>query len=535
MRVFRTSYKDKDGQSHEVKNYYVELRDHIGAVRRFPGYADKGATESLGKQIKSLIDCRASGDSIDPALSRWLERIPGKLRTRFAAIGLLDPERAGGGKPLTEHLIDFQAALAARGNTIDHVSLVVSRARRIVEGCKFIVWSDISASKVQKFLAELRNDTKDKNGKVKRGISLQTFNFYLQSIKEFGRWMVQDRRATESPVQFLKGINVKTDRRHDRRALSPDEVRRLLEATTAQPGRYGMSGAARAMLYRLAVETGLRANELRTLKISSFDFDDCSVVVEAAYSKHRRRDVLHLRPDTAAQLKQFVKGKLPGVLVFDMPLPNRLVMMLRADLAATETRDAKGEVVIKAIPYVDDAGRYADFHCLRHTTGTLLAAAGVHPKTAQSIMRHSTIELTMGKYTHTLAGQESEGVAMLPDLSQPSRQAQQAIKTGTDVEKNLARFLPKMAQQHSTALDTAGLTNRIIEEETPKFKAAVGFEPTNNGFANRPLRPLGYAAELQIYGILSGNRPFRNIFYRRSAFGLPNKMGAKFDGEVDEY
>jgi hypothetical protein len=27
-----------------------------------------------------------------------------------------------------------------------------------------------------------------------------------------------------------------------------------------------------------------------------------------------------------------------------------------------------------------------------------------------------------------------------------------------------------------------------------KEKAAVGFEPTNNGFANRRLRPLGYAA-----------------------------------------
>lgn len=247
MRIYKVSYRDKDKQTHEVKNYYVELRDHVGAVRRFPGYADQSATESLGRQIKSLIDCRASGDSIGPALSRWLERIPSKLRTRFAKISLLDPERAGGGKPLTEHLNDFEAALAARGNTKDHVSLVVSRARRIIDGCKFIVWSDISASKVQKYLAELRIDTKDKNGKVKRGISLQTFNFYLQSIKEFGRWMVQDRRATESPVQFLKGINVKTDRRHDRRALSPDEVRRLLETTTAQPGRYGMSGAGNAL------------------------------------------------------------------------------------------------------------------------------------------------------------------------------------------------------------------------------------------------------------------------------------------------
>lgn len=32
--------------------------------------------------------------------------------------------------------------------------------------------------------------------------------------------------------------------------------------------------------------------------------------------------------------------------------------------------------------------------------------------------------------------------------------------------------------------------------ETAFAKAAVGFEPTNNGFAIRPLGPLGYAAEL---------------------------------------
>jgi site-specific recombinase XerD len=51
--------------------------------------------------------------------------------------------------------------------------------------------------------------------------------------------------------------------------------------------------------------------------------------------------------------------------------------MLKEDLAAAN------------IPYVDSAGRYADFHSLRHSTGSLLVAAGVHPKVIQSIMRHS--------------------------------------------------------------------------------------------------------------------------------------------------
>ena len=46
------------------------------------------------------------------------------------------------------------------------------------------------------------------------------------------------------------------------------------------------------------------------------------------------------------------------------------------------------------IEYVDDSGRYADFHCFRHTTGSLLAANGVHPKVAQILMRHCDINLT---------------------------------------------------------------------------------------------------------------------------------------------
>jgi hypothetical protein len=40
-------------------------------------------------------------------------------------------------------------------------------------------------------------------------------------------------------------------------------------------------------------------------------------------------------------------------------------------------------------------------------------------------------------------------------------------------------------------LEIMTLQNRLRKEKT---QAAVGFEPTNNGFANRRLRPLGYAA-----------------------------------------
>ena len=215
-----------------------------------------------------------------------------------------------------------------------------------------------------------------------------------------------------------------------------------MEAAQAAPGRFGMSGVERAMLYRLAVESGLRANELRTLMVSSFDLDRCTVTVQAGYSKRKREDVLPLRPDTAAELGRFLAGKLPETRAFKVP--GKPAVMLRADLADV------------AIPYVDDSERYADFHALRHTTGTWLAANGVHPKVAQAIMRHSDINLTMARYTHTLRGQEAEAVRSLPDLSLPTSQAQRA--TGTDGRKTSTPQLTPTAFSACSRLATDGTT-----------------------------------------------------------------------------
>jgi integrase len=142
-----------------------------------------------------------------------------------------------------------------------HVEVLTGRARRVlVEGCGFRFFGDISASRVLEQLHALRTG-KD----VKPGISAQTFNFYLQAVKQFCRWMVKDRRALESPLAHLQGLNVKTDRRRDRRPFSPAELRRLLDAARHGPERCRMPGPEREILYWLAVETGLRANEPRSL------------------------------------------------------------------------------------------------------------------------------------------------------------------------------------------------------------------------------------------------------------------------------
>jgi len=139
MRVFRTSYKDKDGQKRICKNWYIELKDHLQTVRRFPAFTDKAASEALGRQIERLVNYRVAGEQPDAALSRWLGQIPARMRQRFADIGLLDAERASGGKPLAEHLADFRMSLQAKGNTPAYVELIISRISKVfkLDFCHF--------------------------------------------------------------------------------------------------------------------------------------------------------------------------------------------------------------------------------------------------------------------------------------------------------------------------------------------------------------------------------------------------------------
>ncbi len=186
----------------------------------------------------------------------------------------------------------------------------------MLDGCGFTFWPDLSASRLQAYLAELRNGRTDKPG-----LSVQSINFYLAACKAFCRWAVRDGRAPDNPLSHLQGGNVRTDRRHDRRALDPDELRRMLDAARTGSVRFGMIGSDRATLYQLAVETGLRAGELRSLTWGSFDLDAglSTVTVKAASSKHRRDDVLPLKASTAQSLARWhtIMGKVdpetPGI------------------------------------------------------------------------------------------------------------------------------------------------------------------------------------------------------------------------------
>jgi len=479
MRLFKATYKARDGSTRATPHWHIELADHLGTTRRFAAFKDKRQSEALGRRIEALVACRIAGAQPDSELTRWLEKTSPRLRERLVGIGLLDSTRAAASKLLSQHLDEFKQSMSDKGDTAMHVQTVVTRVRRVMAGCGFRSWLDIRAERVERYLAELRNG--DKN------LSVQTSNFYLQAAQSFCRWMVLNRRAGESPLAHLQQMNVKVDRRHDRTAFEVEEVQRLLAATCRGPERFGMDGRERGLLYRLTVETGLRRNELKNLKVSSFDLDGRVVVIQAASSKHRREDTLPLRPETVEELKAFFTSRLPEAKAFGgryQHLTDKTAEMIQEDLAATEEKDEKGNIIRAAISYTDSAGRFRDFHALRHTCGSWLAGLGIHPKTIQTIMRHGDINLTMSRYSHALQNQTAEAVAKLPSLPISGPEDQKA--TGTDGKRiDLGANLADSCAQPGTDTHSSAQPALAGEADNAVLTANGGIR-THNPWFTKP-------------------------------------------------
>ena len=109
------------------------------------------------------------------------------------------------------------------------------------------------------------------------GIVLQVHSgrlHYIRGIKQFSRWLKLQKRTPDDALAALAGFNAETDRRYVRREMTPDEVAYLLRTVeTYTTAMHNMPGPDRAMAYRVALGTGFRAKELRSLTPASFDLD----------------------------------------------------------------------------------------------------------------------------------------------------------------------------------------------------------------------------------------------------------------------
>ena len=408
----------------------------------------------------------------------------------------------GAGRLLLSDLLDdYERHQLDRNATAKHAAQVAARCRAAFDACGMLTLADLDHTPIERWLAERR-------GRPKRdgGVGAQTSNHFTVSVKAFGNFLVKTDRAAANPLRHLAKVRVDADVRHARRALSPDEFDRLLAAARAGGVFRRLAGGDRAALYVTAGMTGLRASELASLTPDSFALDapTPAVTVEAAYSKRKRRDVVPLHPALVEALRPFLASKPAGSRVWPgkWALHSEAVDMMRRDLASAratwlaEAADPAYRARREAsdfLAYESAKGEFADFHSLRHRFVTELVKAGVMPKDAKELARHSTITLTMDRYAHaTLEGT----AAALGKLASPR------VAPGVAAPAHECPLLTTGGETHPQGAEASG------EQETPRLTAleegcgvvrtseqAVhpeGFEPPTLGSEDRCSIQLSY-------------------------------------------
>jgi integrase len=247
-----------------------------------------------------------------------------------------------------------------------------------------------------------------------------TINHDVGVLRSMLEWGVGRKLIGSNPLDGLAPL------RHDRpkqgRALTDDEVGRLLNAS---PTRW------RDVWYAFLV-TGLRKDELATLRFADIDWEARDLVVRMHNAKGKRERRVPIDDElmavlrgqqAAAPARQPGKGSNPRAAartqarftrehVFvsqqNTPLDGTstlyLAFMRCCHRAGIETRtlDADGLEV-----------EHVDLHSLRRTFATNAIVNGADPKSVQEILGHKTLEMTMSIYAKVKAMSKRQTVARL--------------------------------------------------------------------------------------------------------------------------
>ncbi len=415
---------------------------------------------------------------------------------------------------LSLHVADYLDHLKAKAASRKHREDRERYLRRLSVDCGFLKLLDLNRSDLERWLC----------ARADEGMSARSRNAYRAAAEAFCNWCVQEGRLADNPIKNVPKANEKADRRRQRRALTENELVKLLNVARHRPLMDRMTirrgknkgkriaelrtetrqqlelvGWERALIYKTLVLTGLRKGELASITVGQLKLDGPRprARLEAADEKNRQGSWIPLRADLAVDIRTWLAGKLstaqndarhrcepiPDRLPAEMPLftvPAGLVRILNRDLKAA------------GIPKVDDRGWTVDVHALRHTFGTLLSKGGVAPRTAQAAMRHSSIDLTMNCYTDPRLLDVAGAVEALPELPlDGASEIERQKATGTCDDRPLAPMLaPNLVQasiSRSTAGRTSGRRNRqdgrgaaIISAENVKRKKPLSI--TDNGF-----------------------------------------------------
>lgn len=317
-------------------------------------------------------------------------------------------------QPVQRWVDDYVASLEMSNGANEHTVDTRSKIEKIIAHAGVTRGIDLASAHVVAYTT-LRMKAEN--------ISARTVQSYIVAIKGYSDWCRRTGRMASDPMADLRSPSPSKDRRYERRALSREEWGYLRRAAEAGDVVKGLTGLERAVLYELALVTGLRSKEIQSLKRSSFILADPGwVLLPGANTKNAKPAEQPLTPRLSTLLGEHLRRKMLGSRAFVVSKRTSLAELVAHDMERAradwvgEVKDVNERAKREASDFLalkDHDGKVMDFHALRYTCGAWLALANVHAKQIQKLMRHSTIRLTLDTYGHLFPEQQDAAIAAL--------------------------------------------------------------------------------------------------------------------------
>ena len=383
--------------------------------------------DANGQARERSTKCR-DRKAAENKLQQWLNEVE-KIKG-----GILSEEEVEIGNNRNDlietYIPPFEEFLEPRCKGRGYIKGIVGNIRRICGDCKFVRMRDLKAEPLIKWL----------NAQADKNMGARNRNVHRAAMIRFANWAVDSKRMPFNPFTRVPKAKEKLDKRHARRALTLEEIGKLLHAAETRPlheitlirrgDKKGQNlanirdkikdkairlGWERKLIYAALIYTGLRKSELKSIAMKQVRLDTRipHLVLLNADSKNGDGGLLPIHPDFLPHLRDWMETKKKdGRLDPDEKLfkvCNSLCHVLTRDLkfAGIDKRDCLGQVV--------------DVHALRHTHATVLQEQGAGLEVAKDSMRHSSIEMTL-QYTHKKLESVAGAIARLPNFMDTTEQ-----------------------------------------------------------------------------------------------------------------
>lgn len=296
---------------------------------------------------------------------------------------------------IPEATAGWKSWLIAQRYSPDSQERYIDTVEEIAEDFEWESVLDASTSEIGGWLSRMT---------VENEWSGRTHNNRLSAIRTFFEWVKVNKWRGENPADSLACVtHIEGD------GVREFELAQMCGIIAAAEGR-------RRAAYIVGATTGLRKS---------------NICLRRKLEKNAMRwGWAHLDTKTLRFPGGTVKKKPKP---FEIPLTDEAVAALRAIRPADaapdrvvfpfwiDNRTLRSDMAKAGVPYLNEQGERASFSSFRKGYLTALANAGVHPKIAQELAGHSTMELTMKHYTKARMGEKRAAAENIFVLTNPGQ------------------------------------------------------------------------------------------------------------------